>query len=1806
MDSETRVDPMIRIFPRVTKCQFYRYGPSSNIETVDALFASISRKRKSEHLIDNDDQIQNCYLSINMLNNIHSIQNNSDLSSQMINLTSNQTSNHINQSNNQNSNTATIVYSGQNIYNVEHSVPNKLFILNSNTNSSSGSVVDESSRSEFASIDNLSEVVGLTNNCQRKQRHETSLGQLTKKFVGLLQTKQGELNLNDASTILQVQKRRIYDITNVLEGVGLLSKTFKNKIKWIGAPLENQVSSIDNKILSLNNFNKFVNNKSDEAKQFLKKELDILDAKEKEIDRKIRFALNDLNMVTENVENKKYAFLTYLDIKSIREFSNQTVIAIKAPSETKLELADPKEKLNQLKTLSHLDSLNTRENNRITHDNSFSIDKGQAGINQLGGLFINGRPLPTHVRERIVELALCNVRPCDISRQLKVSHGCVSKILSRFNSTGSIKPGQAGINQLGGFFINGRPLPDTTRQRIIELFQQGTRACEISRQLQVSHGCVSKILAKYNETGSYKPGPNGGSKPKNVATPQMVNRILQLKQKNSAIYAHEIRTELMKEFGKITNDGNYIGPAIPSISSINRILRTNSDFSTPLNNNENSLNVLSNQSMQPNPLAPFYYPLANTFVNPNTSNIAPPSSSKALQQFPAVNNATSVQFGNIFDQFNSRNNNSTNKNNAFWSANPVCNNSSFSSGYASSCYTPFSRDNISPNGSSSSSESCESSESLGSSGTSSPTEQFSYGFSATDTSHYHVAYNALRIEYKIPITLICPGPVHTEIYSNSFIKNDNRNPKHAIFFNMTSERCAYLSLVGIANQLNEVWVELIVETLCKNMICDNYQLRDISSIGLKTVIIELPKSSSESISTVCNKITDKLTDIIQKNSDVPVQLEALDILSDLLNRFGNQLENYYISIQEALLPLLQSQRLAVRKRSITALSYLCTTCDSELFDKTINFLLVQLTEKSSDINLISTYIQCIAAISRLSGHKLGNHLEKMIPMIINLSSYNDDELKEYCIQAFDAFIRKAPKEITQYVPLIIEISLKYLCHDPNYNYDENEDEEMELDNDFESESNDEYSDDDDMSWKVRRASAKCLEAVISTRHEMLIEIHKTISPHLIARYKEREENVKVDIFNAYIALLKQTKNYVANYNDTDSPISLLEKQVPNIIKTIHKQLKEKSVKTRQGSFNLLIELITVLPGCLKDHLDILVPGILYSLNDKNSTSNMKIDTLVFFNTLLKTHPPEVFHPHLDLLLSAVISSVDDSFYKISSEALVVLIQMIKIVRPEYGETKFSNCIQPIYNCTYLKLKASDLDQEVKERAIACMGQLIHTFGDLMQNELTVALALLVERLKNEITRLTTIKAFTLIASSPFKINFAPYLGDALPILAGFLRKNQRNLKINSLILLDTLVKNYGDQIQPHVIEIILNELPHLVNESDLYISQLTLNLLTTLIKLEKGYFEVITGKVLQETLILIRSPLLQGTALQSILDFFQALVFKPYPNFSFDQLLTSLKDPVYNKEAEKSVNLHKQAYHSIAKCVSAISIVDKTKAFNTVSNLMMDIINYKTFDNIQSFALLAIGEIGKNVDLSSFTDLKELLLSALNSTSEEVKSSASFALGSISVGNLEEYLPFVLQKIEIRDRRQYLILHSLKEIISCQSINPVMIQTLKPHLDSIWSLLLNHCQCPEEGTRNVVAECLGKLITMNPEELLPKLQSYLSHNNPLARSTVVTAMKFTISEQPQSVDVLLKQCIGEFLKSLEDEDLNVRRVALVAFNSAAHNKPSLVRDLLDQVFDQIVLQLNNLSLLILFFGQLMKDQKQEQIVNLEIVTKTIR
>lgn len=369
----------------------------------------------------------------------------------------------------------------------------------------------------------------------------------------------------------------------------------------------------------------------------------------------------------------------------------------------------------------------------------------------------------------------------------------------------------------------------------------------------------------------------------------------------------------------------------------------------------------------------------------------------------------------------------------------------------------------------------------------------------------------------------------------------------------------------------------------------------------------------------------------------------------------------------------------------------------------------------------------------------------------------------------------------------------------------------------------------------------------------------------------------------------------------------------------------------------------------------------------------------------------------------------------------------------------------------------------------------------------------------------------------------------------------------------------------------MKEMPPLINENDLHVSQLTLNLLTSISKIHKSCMATIPNDILPQILILIQSPLLQGGALVALLEFFQALVSIGLPKLGFRDLLQMLITPVYSPHPShgSAFAVHRQAFHSIAKCVAALTVKCPGEGGNVVNQFVSDVRNAKSSDSIKLFSLLALGEIGKHIDLSSHGEIQVVILESFSSQNEEVKAAASYALGNVSVGNLPKFLPFVLKEIENQPKRQYLLLHSLKEIISCESTSKQGVDNLKPYVQTVWSMLFSHCECPEEGTRNVVSECLGKLTLIDPPNLLSNLKQHLSSQSPLTRSTVVTAIKFTISDQPQGIDSLLRSCIGDFLSSLQDPDLNVRRVALVTFNSAAHNKPTLIRDLLDGVLPHL-------------------------------------
>lgn len=975
------------------------------------------------------------------------------------------------------------------------------------------------------------------------------------------------------------------------------------------------------------------------------------------------------------------------------------------------------------------------------------------------------------------------------------------------------------------------------------------------------------------------------------------------------------------------------------------------------------------------------------------------------------------------------------------------------------------------------------------------------------------------------------------------------------------QELAVKCLGPLSKKVKEAQVQEIVDTLCKYLLDtgkNSDELRDIASIGLKTVITDIPNSNVTLATTVVKRLTPKLVKGIQDNeAKQDIVFVCLEGINDVLSKFGNLLVSDHEKILKVVQPQLSSKRPTARKRAIGCLGHLAVTIPDGLFNELVNHLVSNLKEAQQNSEELRTYIQAIGAISRSVGYRLGKFLGEICPIIAKYCDAKsaDDDLRENCFQCFELLIFRCPKEITPFFSQINDLCLKYIKHDPNY-VEDDEVEDMdtgEEDDEDVEEGEEDYSDDEDMSWKVRRAAAKCLSAMISTRPEMLQDFYKKDAALIIARFKEREENVKLDVFSTFIDLLKQTQAVSRRNPASASPLlAYLRELIPKIIASIAKQLKEKSksVKIRNGAFSLLRELVLIQEGGLTEHIAALVPGILLALGDKHTSANLKIEGLVFLRILFSFHNPKAFHPHVKQLSVPLFKCIRDTYYRIAAEGLRVGTLFVTVLRPGDSNFDYKPYVKDLYTATLEKLKTQDIDQEVKENAINCMAATVANLGDELKPQLVEVLNILIDRLTNEITRLTAVKAFETIASSKLNIDLKPVLNDALKELSSFLRKTNRQLKQSSLITLVVLVKKYGaDPAVANQLPNVLSEIAPLLSDSDLHLSHLALNLTTSILEANPKTSQNLVNEIYPKTLELFKSPLLQGLALQSLLQTYQTLVKTNIKPLVFDHLL----DSFFKISSE---NLNKHVLSNIAKGVAAIVLASPDKRDNSISRFIKDL--NKKEESSKIFALYCIGEIGKQIDLSSHTSLQQNILSAFEGP-EEVKQAASYSLGNLAVGNLEIHLPKLLEEIKKNLKAKYLLLHSLREIIVSEKND-----ALKEYQGTILPLLFQNCESEEEGTRNVVAECLGKLAIISPNDLVPHFLEKIKSPSAHTRSTVVTALKFAIVEKPHDIDKLLLPNMHTFLDCIKDSDLNVRRNTLLALNYAAHNKPALIHEILPQ------------------------------------------
>ena len=659
------------------------------------------------------------------------------------------------------------------------------------------------------------------------------------------------------------------------------------------------------------------------------------------------------------------------------------------------------------------------------------------------------------------------------------------------------------------------------------------------------------------------------------------------------------------------------------------------------------------------------------------------------------------------------------------------------------------------------------------------------------------------------------------------------------------------------------------------------------------------------------------------------------------------------------------------------------------------------------------------------------------------------------------------------------------------------------------------------------------------------------------------------------------------------PHADLQKLTPAIIKASLKLLKGKLVPTKQAVINLLDDMVNAQRGGLGDYF----PGIWGPVMDCLQTSaagassslalsggnasatptTLRLATLRLISDISKTHSSSTLHPYLAKIVAGVIKAVDDKFYKISSEAIRTTEELVKTITPprsRHTAQKFKGELQKLFNVLMERANATNIDAEVRQRAIHGLGTLLSRTssadgatlisGDSRQEALGVLLA----RVKNETTRLAACQAIDSVAA--FNTSSAPldkdWVQEVVLQLSGLLRKANRGLRGASIQALKHIVVAPAckGQLDTATVQNLVSSLLPVIDANDAYLM---------------GPALAILGVVASEQPELVMSPDLTKVVCKFLKDGSPTIVIEPLLFFvgnvgksgNGKDLMRGL---LQNVGVQGDPTVLGQVIGTLLVAggdSTGVSLGDFTKELGTGAK--------SGDDNRVSLALAVLGEAGMRLGADSPL-LPGLFLQQFRAEPDRVSRAAAVALGRAGSTNVGKYLPVILPLMEQEGNAQYLLVQSIKEIF--QQLTALGGE-IEPYLDTIWQRVLE--ASVHQDNRVACAECIGRLVILDAARFMPRLQvsfplvfdppegplglranstffflqDLLKAESVSSRGMAVQALRYTLPESDEAFDGMLRGVLVDMLYAmLQDGDMEIRRLAMTALNSAAHNKPDLI------------------------------------------------
>ena len=546
-----------------------------------------------------------------------------------------------------------------------------------------------------------------------------------------------------------------------------------------------------------------------------------------------------------------------------------------------------------------------------------------------------------------------------------------------------------------------------------------------------------------------------------------------------------------------------------------------------------------------------------------------------------------------------------------------------------------------------------------------------------------------------------------------------------------------------------------------------------------------------------------------------------------------------------------------------------------------------------------------------------------------------------------------------------------------------------------------------------------------------------------------------------------------------------------IVRGVSKLLKHSTLATKQSGIILLREIVTVQHGGLSEHFakiaEPLIDAIQLSTGHSTSQSistaasatggRLKIEALQLVNAVCDNHSSTVIAPYVSKLVPAVAAAVKDKYFKVSSEALVAVESLIKAITPPRSagtQQKNQQFVKKLYDVVLDRALAIDADVEVRQRAIHAIGVLLvrgsglGKVSILSESQEIAATSVLLDRLRNETTRLSAVRAIDMyLASSHDPRNIRKeWTCDVALELGSHLRKANRGLRAASLAALRDLAGNSAASkcLDDGTVQALTAMLLPLVSSNDLNLLGMAL---VSLAKLVRQSPNAVVDQNFNSTICDVVVAPLGGAVLDALLVLLRAIGEQKAGQPLMQRLLQDV-----GVNGDPAV---------VGKAIGTLVVAGGKTVGVQVEDFVTELQSAPD-DKRKCLALSVLGEAGFRLGSSSPLE-PELFTAHFDSKSSSLPRAAATALGRAGAGNIRTYLPVILSATSTVGSSQYLSLHAIKEIL--QSSGQAR-SDISPYTRQTWDKLLAASQA--EDNKAVGAECIGRLAVIEPKTFLPLLQ----------------------------------------------------------------------------------------------------------------------